>query len=345
MQAMRFHSYGGPEVLQVDSVADPIPERGSVVVRVRACGVNHVDLDMRSGVSRFQLDLPHTLGMEFAGDVVALGDGVTVVSVGQRVAPMFQLHCGRCSYCERGLQQHCSSRRTLGNHLPGGYAEYALVPADSLIPLPDGLGYEDAAAVQVTFSTALHALTTRARLRPGETVLVNAAGSGVGSAGIQVAKLLGARVIASAGSDDKLTRALDLGADATVNYASENLRERVMEMTQGSGVDAVLDHIGGDVFLQSVSSLAPMGRIVIVGAHAGEVVPTDLIEVFRGEWSIIGSARATASEIRQIFRMIAEKRLRPVIHGTYPLTEARSAHFEVASRKVFGKVLLLPQSP
>ena len=237
---------------------------------------------------------------------------------------------------------HCERITMLGVQSPGGYAEYAVVPAWALIPLPDSLSFEQGAAIQTTFGTVWHALVDRVGVTKSQWVLVNAAGSGVGTAGIQVARLLGARVIASAGSDAKLERALGLGAEATVNYNEEDLATRVREITDGRGVDVVMESVGGEVLARSLAALATNGSVVTVGAHAGEVVPVDVILLFRHQWSLIGSVRATAEEIRHCVDLVAEGKLAPVIHATLPLAQAAEAHRMLEAREQFGKVLLLP---
>lgn len=342
MKAVRFHEYGDRDVLRYEDVPEPTPGRGEALIRVRACGVNHVDIDMRSGISRLPLQLPHTLGFEIAGDVAALGDDVTEVAVGARVSPLFQIHCRECESCHHGEHMHCEGITMLGVQAPGGYAEYVVAPAWALIELPASLTYEAAASIQTTFSTVWHALVTRARLREGEWVLVNAAGSGVGTAGIQVARMLGARVIASAGSDEKLKRARELGAEATVSYATEDMAARVRELTGGRGVGVVMESVGGEILAASLNALDKDGRVVTVGAHAGEVVPVDAILLFRNQWSLIGSVRATEQEIRHVVDLVGQGRLRPVIHRSLPLQEAREAHRILEGRTQFGKVVLVP---
>lgn len=342
MKAVRFHEYGGCNVLRYEDARDPVPESGEVLIRVRACAVNHVDIDMRSGISRLPLALPHILGFEIAGDVEALGDDVTEVAVGDRVSPLFQIHCRQCEWCRRGEHMHCENITMLGVQAPGGYAEYVVAPAWALIKLPATLKYEDAASIQTTFSTVWHALVTRAQLREGEWVLVNAAGSGVGTAGIQVARMLGGRVIASAGSDSKLERALELGAEAAVNYRTDDLAARVRELTDGRGVGVVMESVGGDVLASSLSALGKDGRVVTVGAHAGELVPVDVILLFRNQWSLIGSVRATEQEIRHVVELVAQGRLRTVVHQTLPLEDAAEAHRILEDREQFGKVILAP---
>lgn len=342
MKVVRFHEYGSAEVLRHEEIPTPEPGPGETLIRVRACAVNRVDIDMRNGTSRLPLALPHTLGFEIAGEIASLGEGVTEVAVGDRVSPLYQIHCRECEWCRSGEHMHCQSIRMLGVQSPGGYAEYAVAPAWALISLPDSLSFEDAAAIQTTFSTAWHALVTRAGLREGQWVLVSAAGSGVGTAGVQVAKMLGGRVIASAGSDVKLERARELGAEAAVNYASEDLASRVREITGGRGVDVVLECVGGDVLRAALEGLAKDGKVVTVGAHAGEVVPVDVILLFRNQWSLIGSVRATADEIRHVVDLVAEGRLRAVVHAVFPLEQAAQAHRVMEERRQFGKLILVP---
>jgi NADPH:quinone reductase-like Zn-dependent oxidoreductase len=342
MKAVRFHEYGDASVLRYEDVPDPEPGPGEVVIRVRAVGLNHVDVDMRNGTSRLPLTLPHTLGFECGGDVAAVGEGVGELAVGDRVTPLYQVACRHCEPCLAGRQQFCERLEMLGVQRAGAYAEYILARADAVVRMPLGMTYEQAASTQTTFATAWHCLITRANLRPGETVLVSAAGSGVGSSGIQVAKRAGARVITSAGSDDKLERARRLGADETVNYREEDLAARVREATGGRGVDVVLEHVGGDVFVSSLAAVADGGRVVVCGGHAGEVVPLDLIELFRHEWSVIGCARASEAELRHVVELVGRGELTPVVSEIVPLSDAVDAHRLMEQRRQFGKVLLAP---
>jgi NADPH:quinone reductase-like Zn-dependent oxidoreductase len=342
VKAVRFHEYGGPDVLRYEDAPDPDPGPREVVVRVRAVGLNHVDVDMRSGTSRLPLQLPHTLGFEVGGDVAAVGAEVDGFAVGDRVTPLYQVACRMCRPCVAGRQQFCERLQMLGVQHAGGYAEYVVVPEHALVPLPDGMSYDDAASTQTTFATAWHCLITRAGLRAGETVLISAAGSGVGSSGIQVAKRAGARVITSAGSDAKLARAAELGADVTVNYNEEDLTARVREATDGRGVDVVLEHVGGDVFTRSLDAVAIGGRVVVCGGHAGEVIPLDLIALFRNEWSVIGGARATEEELRHVIDLVGRGELTPVISDRLALSDAADAHRLMEERRQFGKILLHP---
>ena len=342
MKAVRFHEYGDASVLRYEDAAEPEVGPRDVLVRVRAVGLNHVDIDMRNGTSRLPLKLPHILGLEAAGDVAAVGAEVTEVAENDRVTPLYQIACRRCGPCLAGRQQFCEALEMLGIQHPGAYAEYVAVPAHAVVKLPDGMSYDHAASTQTTFATAWHCLITRANLRAGETVLISAAGSGVGSSGIQVATRAGARVITSAGSDAKLDRARELGADVCVNYTRESLTDVVLEATDGRGVDCVLEHVGGDVFTGSLNAVATGGRVVVCGGHAGEVVPLDLIDLFRREWSIIGCARATEAELREVIELVGRGELEPVISERLGLEEACRGHEILEDRTQFGKVVLNP---
>jgi NADPH:quinone reductase-like Zn-dependent oxidoreductase len=229
-----------------------------------------------------------------------------------------------------------------GIQLPGGYAELAVAPAWALIPVPDHVPFEHAASFQAVFATGWHALTKRARITEGDWVLVNAAASGVGSAGIQIVRLLGGRVIASASSDEKLARARELGAEATVNYSTEDLTTRVREITGGRGVNVVYESVGGELLQKSIPAMDTQGQLVLVGCHAGEVVPVDFIELFRHEWTLHGAARATAGEYRHMMTLIGDGRLTPVIAETFALAQAAEAHELMESRKHYGKIVLVP---
>jgi NADPH:quinone reductase-like Zn-dependent oxidoreductase len=329
-------------VLVYEDAPDPSPGPGEVLIRVGACAINHVDIDIRDGVSRLPIELPHILGFEFAGEIAALGEGVTDWSEGDRVAPLSQLHCDRCRWCALGQHQHCEELTMFGIQLPGGYAELAVAPAWALIPVPDHVPFDHAASFQAVFATGWHALTKRVQVKEGDWVLVNAAAGGVGSAGIQIVRLLGGRVIASASSEEKLARAREQGAEATVNYATENLTERVREITDGQGVEIVYESVGGELLAQSINAMDTQGQLVLVGCHAGEVVPVDFIELFRHEWTLHGSARAMASEYRHMMTLIGDGRLTPVIAETYSLGQAGEAHELMESRKHYGKIVLAP---
>lgn len=342
MHAVTFHEFGGEDRLRYEVVADPIPAAGEAVVRVRACGVNHLDLDLRGGISRVPVVFPHILGMEFSGEVVAVGPGVDTLRVSDRVMGS-AIPCDACRYCRSGRDNLCEAARHYGVVTPGAYAGFVKGPVRSLVPVPSTLSDEAAAAIQIAFGTAWHMLISKGGLRAGETVLINAGGSGVGSAGIQVARLAGARVIAAAGSDEKLERAKALGAHHVLNYRREPLARAVLGLTAGQGVDLVLEHVGGDLFAQSLACLVPDGRLVTCGAHAGEVVSLDIIPLFRRQQQIIGSRRGTRQDVELVARLVADGALSPVIYGTFPLREAPQVHRLMADRRQFGKLILVPE--
>lgn len=346
MHAVVFHEYGGPECLSYETLPDPEPGPDEVVIRLHEVGLNHFDIDIRAGLAGIATPLPHTLGLEGAGEVAAVGAEVRAFRPGDRVAPVFSLSAGRCGetvcYCQRGQDNLCAVGGILGVTAPGTYAEYVKVAAHNCLPLPEGLSFEAAAAVQVTMGTAWQMLVDQIRVRPGETVLVNAAGGGIGTAAIQIARLCGARVIASAGSDDKLRRAEALGADATVNYRSTELAQAVRDLTGGRGADAVVENVGGDILAASLAALAAGGRVATCGAHAGETVPIDIIDLFRRQLVLHGTHGAGQAQIAEVYRLVSAGALVPQIHTRMPLAEAEQAHRLAESRAFFGKILLQP---
>lgn len=342
MKVNRFHEYGGASVMRYEDAPDPEPAPGEVLIRVRPCALNHIDLDLRNAVSRINLELPFTPGIEIAGEVAALGAGVQGVKIGERVTPTFYVPCGACEYCRGQRENLCSRKQMFGVTRPGGYAELVTAPSQSLMRIPPSMGFDEAAAAQVAFGTAFHMLVGRAHLRRGETVLVQATGSGVGSAALQVAQLSGARVIATAGSEEKLQRARALGAEHTINYRTADFLQAVMLYTDGRGVDVVFEHVGGEVFSKSLKCLALGGRLVTCGAHGGEVSSIDVIELFRKEAAVLGSYTASIFELRQVMLLVETGKLKPVIHRAFPLAEAAQAQETLAQRNHFGKLLLHP---
>ena len=347
MRAMVFHEFGGPDRLSFETVPDPEPGPDEVIVELQAVGLNHFDLDILSGISGIEVAMPHILGLEGAGEIIETGANVMDLAPGDRVAPTFALSKPNCRIphcpCGVGLDNLCLEGGILGVTAPGTYAESLKVNQHNLVRLPDGLDFEAAAATQVTMGTAWQMLVEQIRIRPGETVLVNAAGGGIGSAAIQIAKLAGATVIASASAAVKLDRAAAIGADFTVDYGESDLYEAVMELTGGRGVDAVVESVGGEMLTASVHALAMGGRLATCGAHAGATVPIDIIDLFRRQITIMGTHGASRRQIEQIFERIADGRLVPQIHQRFPLAEADRAHALAASRNFFGKILLLPQ--
>ena len=342
MKAVRFHEFGGIDVLRVEEIEDPRPGPGEVLVRIRASALNHLDVDVRDGTSRFPVQFPHTLGVELAGDVEELGDGVEGWAVGDRINPYIMDTCGECRYCATGRENLCLAPGFISFTTGGGYAERVVVKARNLIPIPDSVSYEDAAALQVAFATSWHMLFTRGNLRAGETVMINSVGSGIGSAAVQLARIAGAFVIGTASSDEKLDLAQDLGMDEGINHRTEDVVARIMELTDDRGVDLVYEHVGGELFQKGLDSLTKGGRLVICGGHSGEVVPFDIIPFFRGQKSVIGSFTYTREEVKKSFDLAARRLVKPLIHQTFPLDDAGEAMATMERREHFGKLVLVP---
>jgi NADPH:quinone reductase-like Zn-dependent oxidoreductase len=340
MLAATFREYGGPEVMRWEELEDPVPATDEVLVEVRACGLNHSDLDSRAGTSRWSFSFPHVLGAEFAGFIAQLGEEVEGYSVGQPVTAFQQYACGRCPACMRWRGDLCERFTVFGTDCWGGYAKLVRVPVRALIPLRSEGEYVVAAAAQCVVSTAWHMVRSLALVRPGETVLVPSASGGVASAAVQCAKIAGARVIATVGDPEKLPGVLALGADEAFSYKWEALSEIVDELTSGQGVDAVIDTVGGDLFGAHLRTLRPDGRLVTCGAHAGEVVDLDLIELFRHGHRILGFRLATPDEITQSLRMALDGHIQVPVARTFPLSEAAAAHAFLARREHVGKVVL-----
>ena len=342
MKAIVLHRNGGPDVLRCEEIETPRPGPGEVLVRVRAAGVNHVDIDIRNGLSGMKGNFPHIPGVDAAGVVTEVGDGVTTWKAGDRVAPHFILSCGVCQNCLKGAENMCHNFGILGATTWGTYAEYVKVGQHHLVRLPNGLSFDDAVSSYVPFATAWEALVTVGKVGPGETVLVNAAGSGVGTAGIQVAKLAGAVVIATAGSPSKLKRAKELGADYAIDYRKKSIAREVLRLTGGMGVDLVLEMVGGKVLVESVEALAAGGRLVTIGAHGGEQVKFDMIEFFRKHITLHGCGRSTKAIAAEALALVAVGKLTPVIHRKFKLKDAAKAHKVMESRRFFGRMLLNP---
>ena len=344
MQAVVLREHGGPEVLQVEEL--PIPEPGpcEVRVRVRAVALNHLDLWVRRGGPAFHLEYPHRLGSEIAGTVDAVGPGA-VAKLGAKVVVQPGLSCMRCTACLGGHDNLCRYYKILGENAQGGYCEYIVVPAGNLAPYPERLDFSHAAAGILTFMTAWQMIVHKARVGPGETVLVHGAGSGVGVAAIQIAKLHGARVIATAGTDHKLVHAKQLGADLTINYRTADFAAVCHAETGKRGVDAVIEHVGGEVFTSSIKAVRNGGRIVTCGATAGFEPAIDLRHIFFRQIEILGSTMASKGDLLAVLEHIAAGRLQPVVHQVLPLERAAEAHRILEDRAAFGKIVLEPPAP
>jgi NADPH:quinone reductase-like Zn-dependent oxidoreductase len=340
MKAVRIHEFGGPEALRYEDVPDPQLRKDQVLVRVKACAMNHLDLWVRKGLPGVKL--PHILGSDIAGEIVEVGEYISGLRTGQRVllAPMH--FCNRCSKCTAGLQNQCREFTVLGNAVDGGNCELIAVSAEKVIPIPDSLDFNQAASVPLVFLTAWHMLVGRAGVRPGQTVLVLGANSGVGIAGIQLAKLFQCTVITTAGDDRKMAKARELGADHVINHYQQKISEEVRKITNKEGVDIVLEHVGPATFDESIRSLKPAGTLVTCGATTGPQVGFDLRFLFSRQLSILGSYMGTMGELHEVLKHVFSGKLKPVVDRTFPLKEARAAHEYVEKSAMFGKIVLIP---
>ena len=341
MKAVRIHQFGGPEVLTYEDVPDPQPRNDQVLVRVKACSLNHLDVWVRKGLPGVKL--PHILGSDIAGEVVEIGEYVRDFKPGQRVlvAPMH--FCGHCPKCLAGLQNHCREFTVLGNAVDGGNCELIAVAAANVIPIPDTLDFIQAASVPLVFVTAWHMLVGLAAVRPGQTVLVLGASSGVGIAAIQIAKLFHCRVITTAGDEAKLEKGRALGADFGINHYKQKISEEVRKITNKEGVDIVVEHVGAATWDESVRSLKSGGKLVTCGATTGPNVSLDLRHLFARQLSLFGSYMGTMSELQAVLNHVFAGRLRPVVDRTFPLIETRAAHEYLEKSQMFGKVVLTLQ--
>ena len=335
-----FHEFGGVEVLRLENVADPAPGPGEVLIEVAASALNHLDVDVREGVSRFPVELPFIPGIEVVGRIAALGAGVDGWRVGERVMPFLMGTCGDCRFCRTGRESLCTAAGFIGFSTSGGFAELLACPVRHLMHLPDALPDVEAAAVQLAFGTAWHMLFGRGGLRAGETVMINAVGSGIGSAAVQLAHLAGATVIGNASTDEKLAQAGELGMDHGINHEAQDVVAEVMRITDGRGVDLVFEHVGGRLFQVGLEALGKDGRLVICGGHAGEVVPFDIIPFFRAQKSVIGSFVYTREEVKACLELAAARRIVPLVYRTFPLEQAGEAMATMERREHFGKIVL-----
>ncbi len=342
MKAMIFENHGALKELKYTYVDVPRIGSKDVLVKVRACALNHLDLWVLMGMPGVKVSMPHILGCDIAGEVVEKGAKVKGISLNQRVIVSPGLPCGKCHFCKTGWDSLCPEYKITGFQVDGGYAEFAKVPQQNIIPVSSRLSFEEWAAVPLVFLTAWHMLVTRAKLRKGEKVLIHAAGSGVGSAAIQIAKYLGAHVITTAGSDEKLKKAKALGADEGINYQKKDFVAEVKRLTHGQGVDVVLEHIGPETFAKSLTALTKKGRLVTCGVTSGPMVNLDLRFLFVRQLSIAGCYMGGIKELKKVVALVEKKKLKPVIDKIFSLREAASALERMQTRGNFGKIVLTP---
>ena len=342
MKAVVFDRFGGPDVLELREVPDPVPRPDEVRVEVKACGINHLDLWVRQGLRGLDPEMPHILGNDVVGIAREVGSLVRHVQPGDKVLVCPTLSCGVCPSCLAGDDNLCRMYDVLGRRRNGGYAGQVAVPGTNCLPYPDNLDWPEAAAVPLVFLTAWHMLVGRAAIRPGEDCLVIAGGSGVGSAAIQVARMIGARVIATARGAGRLERLRALGAHDVVDHAAEDVTARVRELTGKKGVEVVFEHVGGAVFERALAALARNGRLVTCGATLAGSANLDLNALFGRHLTVLGSWMGRRAELVQVLQFVRDGRLKPVVDSVLPLAEARRAHERIEAREHFGKVVLIP---
>jgi len=340
MKAVRFHQHGGPEVLIFEDAPDPTVRPDQVLIRVRACALNHLDLFIRGGLPGIRYPLPHILGADIAGEVVQTGALCERVTVGQRVLLSPGVSCRQCSACLSGQDNFCRKYTLFGSGIDGGNAELVAAPEYAVVPIPDDLPFDEAAATPLVYLTAWHMLMSRARLLPGDDVLVLAASSGVGMAAIQIARMYQCRVIATAGGDRKMAKAAELGAEHVIDHYRQDITAEVRRITGKRGVDVVVEHVGSATWHRSVDSLTAGGRLVTCGATTGYDARIDLRYLFSKQWSLLGSFMGTMGELHQVLKFVFRKQLKPVIDRVYPLAELRAAHERLENREQFGKIVV-----
>ena len=341
MNAVVIHEHGGIDKLCFEEMPVPNIAADEVLVEVKAAALNHLDLWVRGGLPAFKLQMPHILGSDAAGAVAAVGDVVTNVKVGDKVLLAPGWGCGACHDCLNGDDNLCRDYQILGETTQGTYAEYVKAPAESAFLIPDGLTFDEAAAIPLVFLTAWHMLVQQVKVQPGEDILILAAGSGVGSAAIQIARLFGARVIATASTDEKLQKAGELGADELINYTEKDFLEEVKRLTNKRGVDIVFEHVGKSTWENSIKALKKGGRLVTCGATTGYDPITDLRYVFFKALKIFGNFMGRKEGLKRALQFFPQK-LKPVIDTSFPLQEAAKAQQRLMNREQFGKVILKP---
>jgi len=338
VKAVRIHEFGGPEVLKYEDVPDPELRKDYVLIRVRACALNHLDLWVRKGLPGVKL--PHILGSDIAGEVVDVGEYISDAKPGARVLLSPMLFCNHCEQCATGKQNFCPQFAVLGNNAEGGNCELIAVPRANVIPIPDSLDFVSAASVPLVFLTAWHMLVGKAKLRAGDTVLVLGAGSGVGSAAIQICRMLGATVITTAGDEHKLEKARELGADYTIDHYKQKISDEVKRITNRRGVDIVFEHVGLATWPESIKSLKYGGTLVTCGATTGYEASLDLRVLFARQLSLFGTYMGGQGELLEVLKHVFSGKLKPVVDRTFRLSEARAAHEYLAQSEQFGKVVL-----
>ncbi|HEX3034996.1 MAG TPA: zinc-binding dehydrogenase [Thermodesulfobacteriota bacterium] len=342
MKAVVIYEHGGVDKLKYTEIPNPDVQANDVLVEVKACAMNHLDIWVRKGILNLNLEYPHVLGSDVAGVVAKVGRSVSGVEAGVPVLVYPGITCRRCTYCLSGRDNLCREYQILGEHRSGGCAEYVSVPMESIIPMPKNISFEEGACIPLVFLTAWHMLVSRARIENGETVLVHAAGSGVGSAAIQIAKLFGATVITTAGTDEKVEKAKRLlGADYAINYRGQDFFAEVQKITERGGVDIVIDHTGAINWERSILSLTMGGRMVVCGATSGHEGKMDIRRLFANRLSILGSTMGTKNDLLEVLKHVESGKLKPVLYKVFPMAQVAKGHILMENRDVFGKIVLI----
>lgn len=344
MKAIRFHEFGEAEVLKLEDMPKPTIGPNEILLKMKAAALNHLDIWVRSGAREKNIPLPHIPGSDGSGIIAEVGSAVDFLKVGDKVLISPGISCGHCEMCLGGSDNLCRTYHVLGTKEDGTYAEFVKLPATNVLPIPDGLDFNQAAAVPLVFLTAWHMLVGLTKIKPGDIVLIHGAGSGVGSAGIQIAKLFSAHVITTAGSEEKLEKAKSLGADESINYKEKDFVEEVKRITDKRGVDVVFEHNGGEIFEKSILALAKGGRLVTCGATSEYVGKIDLRYVYAKHLALYGSFMGTKHEMIEVLKFFKKGegtvQLKPVIDSVFPLDKATGAHKRLEERKNFGKIVL-----
>jgi NADPH:quinone reductase-like Zn-dependent oxidoreductase len=340
MKAQVLYKHGEADVIESAELPEPKAKPGQVVVRVKAVALNRLDIWVRKGLPHLKLQYPHMLGSDISGEIAEIGEGVSGVSVGQKIVVSPGTSCGRCRECLSGRDNLCAHYHIIGESAQGGYCEYFALPKENILPFPEKLSFEEAATIPLTFLTAWQMLVLKAQIKPGETVFIHAAGSGVSVAAIQIAKLFGCFVIAASSSEQKREKAKLLGADEVV--PTSQFFQEIRRITQKRGVDVVVEHPGADTWDLSIKSLVAGGRLVTCGASSGFEAKTDLRYVFFKQLQILGSTMGPKGSLFEILQHVNAGKLKPVLDQTFPLAEARTAHKALEGQFQFGKLVLVP---
>jgi len=341
LRAVVIERQGEPDVMQVKEVEDPKPAVGEALVRIEAIGVNRIDIWIRSGL--YKVQLPRIIGVDASGVIERIEGGEEYgLAAGDRVVIDPAIYDNTCPYCAIGYTSLCENHKLLGFNVDGTYAELLKIPARNLHKIPDNVSFEEAAAIPVNFLTAWHSLFYRASVKPGHRVLVIGGGSGIGYAAIQLAKLAGATVITTVGDDWKETKAREVGADYVINRRKQKVSEKVMEYTDGKGVDLIFEHSGKEIWSEALNSLKPGGTMVFCGATTGDTVEINIRQIYRRQFNLLGSYGWNRDTLPKILSLFRERKLRVVIDSVYKLEDAAEAHRKMQENKHFGKIILKP---